>query len=190
MINLIPNEEKKKMANNFYYRLAILSFIMLGMCAVFSILTLLPSYVAVRAMDDFAEVSLRTQAQEPVPELDQATLAFIEDTDTKLSLIESLQRDRFSVADDVVGEVIDSQTGGIRITKISYDVGTPEDGGRVGIAGTAFSRESLLSFRRALENNTSFRQVDLPISNFVRGSNIPFFLTLSPNAGAKVYKND
>jgi len=50
----------------------------------------------------------------------------------------------------------------------------------VSIEGIAPSREILLAFRRLLENDPLFKSVDLPISNFIKGSNIRFNLNLIP----------
>src|SRR3989344_5493752 len=57
----------------------------------------------------------------------------------------------------------------------------PLQGKKISIQGTAPSREILLLFRQALEDGTTFKQVDLPISNFVKGSNIQFSLSLLPS---------
>jgi len=67
----------------------------------------------------------------------------------------------------------------IKITDISYE-NDSLNGKKISIQGTAPSREVLLSFRQAFENDNTFKQVDLPISNFVKGSNIQFYLSLIP----------
>ncbi len=67
----------------------------------------------------------------------------------------------------------------IKITKISYQADKAK-GGTVSIAGTAPSRDRLLLFKKALDDDNNFTKVDLPISNFVKGSDIQFNLTLVP----------
>jgi hypothetical protein len=68
----------------------------------------------------------------------------------------------------------------IKITQILYDNTVAKGDKKVNIQGTAPSRERLLIFRQALEGNPAFKKVDLPISNFVKGSNIQFSLSLTP----------
>ena len=68
----------------------------------------------------------------------------------------------------------------IKITEILYQ-NDPQTGERINISGKAPNREVLLLFRRILEDNTAFSKVDLPISNFVKGSNIKFYLNLIPS---------
>ena len=68
----------------------------------------------------------------------------------------------------------------IKISQISFkDTGL--DVKEVNISGTAPSRERLSLFRRALEGDPLFKKVDLPISNFIKGSNIRFSLSLTPS---------
>jgi hypothetical protein len=180
MINLIPNEEKKKMANNFYYRLAILSFIMMSVSMLFATIAISPSYIIARAKENFVDEKLAIQKSEPVPVLDQATQKAIGDLDTRLSLVEGVQTGTFVVSEKVVNEIIENKIFGIKITRISYEntASVP----KISISGTAPSRERLLLFRQSLEDNDAFKGVDLPISNFIQGSDIPFSLTLIPNA--------
>ena len=179
MINLIPNEEKKKIAHHFYSRLTILSFLMLGLCVWFAILALLPSYILSRAKENIIEQNLVIQKGEPVPILDQETSKAIENLDAKLTLVEQLQTNKFVVTERVINEIIKSKVADIKVTRISYE-SDEKNGKKIGISGEAVSREELLSFRQALESNKAFKDVTLPISNFVKGENIEFLLSLTP----------
>ncbi|NIR48449.1 PilN domain-containing protein, partial [candidate division KSB1 bacterium] len=53
------------------------------------------------------------------------------------------------------------------------------DGVRVSINGTARDRAALSAFARELENEPRFANIDLPISNFVKETDIDFSLTLT-----------
>ncbi len=104
----------------------------------------------------------------------------IEDIDTKLTLVEKLQTGSFVVSEKVIQEIINSKVFDIKITRIFYE-SDGATGKKIGIDGTASSRERLLLFREALEENPAFKNVDLPISNFVKGSDISFHLNLAPS---------
>ena len=65
----------------------------------------------------------------------------------------------------------------IKINQISYENNLLK-GKIINIKGSAVSRERLLLFRLAFENDANFKDVDLPISNFIKGSNIQFNLSL------------
>ena len=51
---------------------------------------------------------------------------------------------------------------------------TPEGRFTIATSGVAGNRAALLSFERALRSTPSFSGVNVPISNFVRGSDILF----------------
>ncbi len=126
------------------------------------------------------------QKDEPVPLIDQETLAVIKDLNYKLDLIQNAEKNKFIVSEKVINAIISKKISNIEITSISYEddpvkiSDNGEAGKKVGIQGNAPSREILLSFRQALEDGATFKQVDLPISNFVKGSNIKFYLSLIP----------
>lgn len=180
MINLIPNEEKKKISKNFYFRLIAVSFVMLGIFFIVTSIVILPSYFISSSEEKAINLKLELQNKEPISLPDQDTLIIIKNLENKLGLIENIKKDKTSFSQKIINEIILKKTSGIKITEISYK-NDPQTGKKINISGRASSREVLLSFRRALEDNMAFLKVDLPISNFVKGSNIKFYLNLIPS---------
>jgi len=179
MLNLIPKEEKKKIIKGFYFRLLILFLLMLGVMATISFFLILPSYFLSSVKNDIATTKVEQQRRQPVTAPDQETLATIKDLNSKLILIEQAGGNTFSISKNGINTVVLKKSPGIKITDISFR-NDPTNGKKLGIQGTAPSRETLLSFRQALEDDPNFKQVDLPISNFVKGQNIQFYLNLIP----------
>lgn len=181
MINLIPNEEKKIMVEGFYYRIAATFFMALGMTMVILFSILLPSYILSVEKKNFINDKLILQTTEPVSSDDKEVTMFINTLDQKLSLFEKTEKNKFLFSERVINEILSRKLSNVKISQISYvnnkDAGTMS----VNISGTAPNRETLLSFRRALEESAFFKNVDLPISNFVKGSNIKFSLNLTPS---------
>jgi len=180
MINLIPKEEKKKMIRSFRYKLVVLLLVMVDVCFLIAFIAILPSYLLSSAKYNIVSEKLLKQKSEPVSLPDQQTLAIIKDANNKISLIENAEKNKFIVSQKVISAVLLRKMPEIRITDISYK-NDPLVGRKVSIQGIAPSREILLAFRLALEGDASFKQVDLPISNFVKGSNIQFYLSLIPS---------
>jgi len=120
------------------------------------------------------------QKNEPVPLIDQNSLATIEGLNKKLSLIEKAEKNKYFVSQKIINEIILKKTSDIKIEQIFYE-NSISGGKKISIRGVSPSRERLLLFRRALEDDATFKKVDLPISNFVKGSNIEFSLTLIPS---------
>ncbi len=180
MINLIPNEEKKKMVKSFYARLA--SVILMMLCFSFLLLCLLlfPSYFMLNIKEGIIKENLNTQKKELALEVDQKSLNEFKELDLQLLTIEKVQGKTFLVSRKVINEILAEKMPDIKITQITYEL-DPKGSKKVNINGLAPSRERLLLFRVALEDNAAFKKVDLPISNFVKGSNIKFSLSLIPS---------
>lgn len=180
MINLIPNEEKKKKVQDFYFRLAVAFFMVLGFSIVIASVAIMPSYFLSLAKKNIISTLLEGQESKPLPSNDQETLATINDLKNKLRIIESTQKNKYSISERVINEILINKMPDIKINDISYESISPE-GKIISIKGTAASRERLLLFRRALEDDAAFKKVNLPISNFIKGSNISFSLSLLPS---------
>lgn len=180
MINLIPNQEKKRKVKDFYFRLTVVSFVVFGCCLLVSFVAMLPSYFLSTVKKNLSETKLELQKNESIPLNDQNTLATVADLNTKLNIVENAEKNKYPISVKVINEIMLHKTANIKITEISYD-NTTAAGKKISIRGIAPSRDQLLKFSRALQEDTAFKKVDLPISNFVKGSNIQFFLTLIPN---------
>ncbi len=179
MINLIPNEEKKKKVKDFYFRLTIIFFEVLAFSIMVASVALLPSYFMSSVKKNLINTMLESQKNEPTPLFDQEIALLVGDIEKKLKLIEDTAENKYSVSEQVINQILLSKMSDIKITEITYDVNV--DGKIISIKGTAPNRDRLLAFRRALEDNVSFKKVNLPISNFIKGSNIRFSLTLIPS---------
>ncbi len=180
MTNLIPIEEKKKINRDFHFRLITVLFAMFGFCMLLASIAILPSYFVSSSKKNFTLSKLETQKNEPVLELDANTSIMINDFNQKLSLIENAEKNKFILSKRVINEIILKKMSNIKITDMSYS-NDAILGKTISIDGTAPNREMLLSFKKALANDTFFSKVDLPISNFVKGKNIEFSLTLIPS---------
>ncbi len=179
MINLLPKKEKKEIAKSLYCKLLLLFLVTMSVSIVITSVSILPSYFLSSAKDKISDLKLNAQKNEPVPVPDQQTLLTIKDLKNKISLVDNSEKNKFIVSSKVINAVIIKKTPNIKITDISYS-NDPLVGKKVSIQGTAPSREVLLLFREALESDVNFKQVNLPISNFVKGSNIQFILSLIP----------
>ncbi len=179
MLNLIPKEEKKKIIKGFYYRLVVLFFITIGFITLIAVVLILPSHFLSSVKNNIITAKLEEQKRKPMPLPDQETLAVIKDLNAKLSLIEQEANDDFTVSKNAISAIILKKIPSVKITSFTYD-NSASVNGKIGIEGTAPSREVLLLFRKALENDANFEQVDLPISNFIKGQNIQFYLSLIP----------
>lgn len=180
MINLLPIEKKKKILNDFYSRLIVVLFFALGISVFIASIVILPSYFMSSVKKNIVNQKLEVQKMEQIPKLDEQTLLTLNSLNTKLNLVEKSINKKYLVSEKIIAEVVSRKISGISITHISYE-NTGVNGRRISVTGTALSREKLLLFRQGLEDYSVFKSVDLPISNFVKGSNIKFNLNLIPS---------
>lgn len=178
MINLIPSEERKKKVKDFYFRLTATTFIVLGSSLLVSTASILPAYFLSSVKKNLSISKLETQKGTSVRSPGEGTLAVATDLDKKLSFTEKTQGKSYLLSEKIINQILQEKMPDIKISKITY-VNDPKGKG-VNISGLAPSRERLLLFRRALEANSAFKKVDLPVSNFVKGTNITFSLNLIP----------
>ncbi len=179
MINLIPIKEKKELIKFFYLRFLIVLLYMFGFSIIILFIIILPSYFISMVQLSDATMKLETQKKEPIPEVDQNTLDLIKDVNNKLSLVEKAENNKFEISQKVIKEIILNKMPDIKINEFSFQ-NDQIKGKTISINGIAPSRERLLLFRQALEEDKAFLSVDLPISNFIKGSNIQYYLNLIP----------
>ena len=179
MINLIPKEEKKIKVKDFYFRTTVVFFWVLGFSIFVSCATLLPAYFFSLEKKNFVNKKLEVEKNTITPQPDVKVLEIKEDLNKKLALIEKIKTDKYYVSQKIINEIISEKMSDIKINSIAYQNDLVK-GKTININGTASSRDRLLLFRKNLEENTAFKKVDLPVSNFVKGSNIQFFLNLTP----------
>ena len=179
MINLIPKEEKKKIIADFYRRLAVLFLITLNVCVLVLFVLVSPAYFISSGKENLVDIKLGVQKNEPLPLVDEQSLLAIGDINNKLTLIENSEKNKFVPSVQVINAILLKKRSDVKIMQFLYE-NDAILGKKIKIIGTAPSRAILLIFRQALEDNPAFRKVDLPISNFVKGADIQFYLSLVP----------
>lgn len=187
MINLIPNEEKKKKVRDFYFRLSVVLLMTLGFSMIVASIAILPSYFLSSVKKNVVVSRLESQKDKVDPLFGQETFAAVSDIDSRLKLVEDNKQNKHILPEFVVREILSKKMQDIKITEIVY--GNIAKDQSIKIDGIAPSRERLLLFRQALEDDAQFKEVDLPISNFIQGSNIKFSLSLIPVWGDESVKN-
>lgn len=177
MINLIPNQEKKKIAKGFYIKLVAVFFIVMAGSLFIASAAILPPYFLSSSSKNLVVDRLSLQKNIPDNTDDKNTLGAVEAVDQKLSIIENVKLRKFLVSESVINPILSLKSADIRIDQLSFQSDL-KDKKEVLVGGTASSRESLFAFHEALKRSGAYEEVDLPISNFVKDTNITFSLKL------------
>src|SRR3989344_1917525 len=104
MINLIPNEEKKKTAKDLYFRLIAVFFTMLGLFLFVGSVSLLPSYILSSTEKSYIDSKLEMQKNEPLSDSDKNMVLVVKDLNNKLNLIEKSQKKKDVFSERVINE--------------------------------------------------------------------------------------
>jgi len=172
MINLIPPAAKKKVVAEYWLRTASLWGFLVG-SALFLIATLfIPLNLYVANQEEYLAAILNTNQAEQVNQQQNTALltranqqaTILLSSKQEYTMVELLPLLRAMGGDAIV-------FGEIALTQIKDPVLT--------VNGTAINRLALVQFRDSLEAQTNFLKVDLPISNLIKESDVPFLITIT-----------
>ncbi len=167
------------MARDFYIKLVAVFYAVLGSAIFIACTAILPPYFLSSVNKNAANDRLKLQENVPVPIVGEGTLNKVKELDKKLALVEGLQGQHFLVSQKVINKIIVHQKPEVKINQISY-TSSGEGGKSITVSGVASTRGGLLSFSQALKEDQFFKEVNLPISNFVKESDIIFSINLTP----------
>lgn len=182
MFTLLTQEKRQELLKRYRVRLALTVSIFLLILLLIGLVFLTPTYLAVKSEENTltgikanAKESIEGESNQDI----QKTLA-----DLKKD-IDILKPEDTSVA-NIILLVTNSLSSGVKITNFYYSSGEKLADGEKGkstlkIVGLANSRKTLIDFSKILETSDVFDDVDLPIGNLAKDSNINFSLTLTGN---------
>lgn len=176
MINVLPQLEKQGLRREYYLRLAIVCLCNLTFLSMLATILLLPSYMLSASKEDSLEERLATMNKEN-GDVSLADLnTFIEKINSTLSLF-NINTPSRNISQDVLYPVLTVRTSSIKINQILF-AERGESGAELDLHGVAKDRESLQTFKLALEKTGKYQSVEVPISSFVKKSNIEFTITV------------
>lgn len=173
MLNILPTEEKKKVLIEYRLRLATISVFAVGSLVMASLFLLAPSYLLA--------VSKHNEVMNNLAALEEKDSRGGQEKDVNLQIIAVNKKiDLFLKVGtpgalkpaSVITKIMDIKGDAIRITGFTFDATADQE--RVVITGTALDREKLSQFIETLKKDPAFTSVDLPISSYVKSSNIDF----------------
>lgn len=179
MINLLPQEEKKKLKKEYFIRLLSTYFFLIGVLAFTASALLLPTRLLSQSKEQFLKEGLQKFEEEnpgvSIDELQQV----IKDINAKLKILDNAGSSN-EVSQNVIGKFLDIQKDNIKVYKIFY-THVKDSSSTIQIFGNAKNRTALNNFRASLEESGLYKDVELPISNFVKPTDIDFNIKLEIN---------
>lgn len=174
-INLLPQKEKKHIKKLYKSRrIAVASWFFVALIVV-SIVSLVPLYF----FSEHIEFLTKNQQER----LQRESINFnVEELEDQINLINgkvralALNTNHVRIY-DYVTDITENKRGGITISSLAFSETDSDQ--VIGLAGIANNRETLLAFRRDLEQKDYIDFVELPISNFAENADIGFSITIT-----------
>lgn len=180
MINLLPPKYRKKLREEQRFRLILLFGVIFGIAfvalAIF-LLVIQATLVKERLLQESKLISFEERISK-----EDSTLGEIKTWNLQLQNIEGFKKKRRALK-EVVEEIASSLPEELYLLSLSYtpasEVRKKEDKivrtpAIIAVTGKAETREQLLSFKDALQENTFFAEVVFPPSNWVNPIDITF----------------
>ncbi len=171
MINLLPDDHKKLLHDEYKIRVQIVALIFCSIIVGISIALLVPSYFlsVFKAQAATGKAGVQQTAKETK---DRANLE-VQLKDQK-ALIKALAVKNISTNPSHLFELITkNKPSTISIIEMRYAI---EETTKfvINVRGIAPTRQSLVDFTTALRKESLVEKLDLPVSNFAKDSNIDF----------------
>lgn len=177
LINVLPDEEKKNLRRNYWIRFFTILLNFIALISAVATLLLFPSYFFSQAKENLAESKLEIFNKENPELVVNNIYKIISDTNSKLETLNK-EEPPYKVNDKVLSNILSSRTSGIKFSQILFNkkINGPSV---LEVRGVAINRNSLRNFKTSLDNNPSFSEVNLPISNFLEKSDLIFTISIT-----------
>lgn len=178
MLNILPKEEKKKILTEYRLRLAAVSFFAIATLTFSSLILLVPSYLLAvlkynNAAQELAGLETKTNI---VTGQEKNVDTQITALNKKINLLLSGDTNRQLSPSQVIINILSIKGVMIKISGFTYEAIADQE--RVVLSGNAVNRDSLAQFVETLKKDPSFISVDLPISSYVKSTNIDFSIVV------------
>lgn len=181
MTNLLPPSSLRSVTTEYRIRLVATTLFMLAAGLSIALILLIPSYLLashrknvvaenLAVLDKDTEASVREKG-----ELEK----ILRGADSILAILAG-KREPLRPSVRVIERIVSHKTPNIKLQKIFYDA--HESGGTLSLRGIAANRQALVSFADALKRDSSFFDVNLPVSNLVKEREADFTIMLKLSA--------
>jgi hypothetical protein len=177
---LLPREEMKELRKEYRIRLFIVASFFFSSVFIIGIFSLLPSYTLIHNQEK-ESVNRREELQKNRKEsgADQIEKDLVE-SQTIADMI--VVHEDQTTHSNIVQRIISHRSRNVTLSsiEISRSSGTSTPWAVI-VQGKSVTRESLLDFKKNLEGDAVFSQVELPLSDLAKSKNISFGLRIMLN---------
>lgn len=176
MSNLLPQSVQRQNRREYHLRFAAVSLYALSVLSLGATVLLVPSYILSSAKEEIAQ-------KEQVLFKERVELAPGESVAGQIEAINARVKILSSDLGPNIAPIIEESVLGIRPRSITLsDIRYERDSKgvrKVTVGGTAATRDALQQYVETLEKTGQFSGVELPLSNFVKRTNIEFVASMT-----------
>lgn len=178
MSNLLPLEQKKNLTNEYHLRVWTVGLFLVAALFAIAIVLLVPPYVLSLHEAQVAQAQVDSLKKEIATKQSVDSTKVISDTNTTLQKINGFigQETASLSPHDMITKFLSYVDPAISITNIYYTTG--DKGGQLSVRGVAKDDVSLSAFAKTLQSEPYFSSVNLPVSTFVKTTDISFAITI------------
>jgi len=175
MLNFLPQNNKKKVVREYLYRFSSLFFLFLFFVLIILFSFFVPSYFFVTyknaAVSDQLALSILESKNKKVD-----ITATISDTNGLIRILSS-EDTSLTVRSEILKKLLNDKQKQISLTSLNF-LNNDDGSMNVEISGIAETREDLINFEKNLKNDSSFSNIDSPVSDLLKSINADFSVTL------------
>lgn len=164
-------------------RLVTIGAILLLSAILVSTIIVIPFYFTSRTTLNRAQMQYEKEKNSPDLKIDEDSQKIIKEVDNKLFLLKDYDKQK-NISESVLDTISKNKGETISINSITYDKKivdetTKNESETISIGGIAQNREELKNFVYRLMNVNTFSNVSVPISNYLKGVDLEFVITLN-----------
>lgn len=177
MLNILSTTEKKKVLLGYRLRLAVIAVFAVGALILSSLILLAPSYLLAVTKYNSQEEQLKILDKKYGGTGQEKELgAQIREINSKILLLSSGDMTTRLSPPQVILNIIKIKGPAIKIHGFTYDVTPVQE--RIVLTANARDRDALAAFLETLKKDPTYTTVTLPISSYVKSTNIDFSLVV------------
>lgn len=174
MYKLLPEEHKRKVEKEYFWRRLIVILQALIVVTLIGMAGLFPSYILSNMRQKEIGERLKAMGETVLSEDDKEVISWLEEMNLKLKVLSpKLDKEKIS---PLIENALSAKVGGIRINSLDW---TKENSKiLLVISGVATDRQALIAFERSLDS-LQIGEVTFPVSNLAKDRNISFIVRVT-----------
>jgi hypothetical protein len=178
MTNFLPEKLKKEVKREYLFRLLSFSSLSLLVVIMVAICFLMPSSFLSKTKINFIDKQISDE-NATLLKSDPSLVSETKKTNEITGVLSSGINNEDQI-NSILKKIINAKNDDVKISIFSFSI-DPSGARKFSVQGTSNTRDSLISFTKDLKSLGIFANVDLPVSDLIKNSNVDFTIGLTLN---------